>query len=636
MIKLRLVLIILSLCFLTNGFNITTTETSIWNDDVTKCGKTCALCGQNSLSCTFIAENCEILCICKEGFNGSKCEYLIHAISKDSLWSTIFNQVNIYDTNEVFQKMIFLLNNFKLSINEIDIYNTYLILDKLNSCNQTFTVETIELLFNYIDLLISCNNFNNNNASIFFNANQLYNMSSIKVLNLLDAITARYITSNSSNNFLFKKLEKFQVMVSNFNTFGSTMNSTKLVKGTNNEFEIEMDSISLNETILRSVFKNDTLKIILKIFYTLQANQNQTLTLESNETSFSLKSNLFFDINHPAAQVESNESYIISSTILSAILIHKSISVHNLTDDKHSKFVRIQFTVKSKSNGFERNLKCVYWNDNELGWSTNGCFTSRTESVFIINKKFYRKVCYCNHLTNFALLFDPNPYSSLKSEEIDDIIFNYLLSLISYIGIIVSLICYFIMIVTRLFAIKFQINDSFYQQCSLKFLYQVVTQGSSQSSTSSNQQLNKQPKKRGDYILRCLYLANISFLFLANIFFVLLTFIKRSTSFNLCIAVGLSLQYTLLTSFCFSLGIAYQHFSKLVLVFSTNYNKKNFVIKWFLMSITAPIPFVFLTYFYDLKDTRDFNYDFCWLTQPYLYYFFIIPILCLLFSSLVF
>ena len=186
-----------------------------------------------------------------------------------------------------------------------------------------------------------------------------------------------------------------------------------------------------------------------------QKNENQTLTLESNETSFSLKSNLFFDISHPTAQVEYNEPYIISSTILSAILIHKSKIIHNLTSvNKYEKFVRIQFTiVVSKAANFEKNLKCVYWDDYRLNWSTSGCFKSKIESAFIINKKFFRQVCYCNHLTNFALLFDPNPYSALKNDEIDDLIFNYILSIISYIGITVSLICYFIMCIKILFKI---------------------------------------------------------------------------------------------------------------------------------------------------------------------------------------
>ena len=664
MIKISIIiriLVILGTAFIDETFEISTisvqyTEFSI-NDyqnsnNSVPCNKSCAICGQNSISCTFISYKCEIKCNCYPGFNGSKCEYLVpnnQYFTKDDLWSIIHGQIVILSPKQVLENMINLVNNFKIFINEFDVFNTYLILQSLIENNKLiFSTDAIELLFNYIDLLISCNYLNNNtNNSIFLNANLLYNMSAIGVLNLVDQITTKYANSNNSNIYLLMKLEKFQVLVSTFNLF-NTVNNTRLVEtipSKNNDFSIEMDSISLNETILKREFKNDTLKIILKIFYTLQKNENQTLTLESNETSFSLKSNLFFDLSHPAAQVEYNEPYIISSTILSAILIHKLKTVHNFSNIyRYEKFVRIQFTVVSKSAGFEKNLKCVYWDDNRLNWATSGCYKSRTESIFIINNKFYRQVCYCNHLTNFALLFDPNPFSTLTNDElIDDLIFNYVLSIMSYTGIIISLVCYFIMIVTRLFSAEIQNakdkNSRFYKNM-FSFPFKILSFGdfnqvSSQSNSSSNQlsQNLSKPKKRCDYILRCLYLANIISLFLANISFIVLTFIKRHDNSVVCNVVGLSLQYLLLASFCFSLGIAYQHFIKLVLVFSISYNKKKFVVKWFLASLLIPIPFVFIAYFYDFKNNDS---EFCWLSKPYLYYLFVVPVVCLLLISFTF
>jgi hypothetical protein len=659
MIKINLIIRILVICiFINKTFEISTIssdyrESSI-NDDqnsdfLIPCNKSCTICGQNSISCTFISDKCEIKCHCFLGFNGSKCEYLIpnyQYFTKEDLWSVIHGQVLRFSKKLVLENMIYLVTNFKQLINEYDIFNTYLILDGLNTNDITiFSTEDIELLYNYINLLISCNN---NNNSIFLKANQLYNMSSLGVLNSVDQITTKYVNLNNNNSYLLIKLEKFQVLVSSFNSFNTVNNNTKLfeiIPSQINDLSIEMDSISLNETILKREFRNDTIKIILKIFYTLQKNENQTLTLESNETSFSLKSNLFFDISHPTAQVEYNEPYIISSTILSAILIHKSKIIHNLTSvNKYEKFVRIQFTiVVSKAANFEKNLKCVYWDDYRLNWSTSGCFKSKIESAFIINKKFFRQVCYCNHLTNFALLFDPNPYSALKNDEIDDLIFNYILSIISYIGITVSLICYFIMIITRLFSVQIQnANDtnSIFNKNIFSFPFKILNfgdsnQGSSQSNSSSNQQSQniKKPKKRCDYILRCLYLANIIFLFLANISFIVSTLIKRHDNLTICNATGLSLQYFLLAAFCFSLGIAYQHFIKLVLVFNISYNKKKFVVKWFLASLLAPMPFVYIGYFYDLK-TSDSEY--CWLSKPYLYYLFIVPVFCLLFISFTF
>ena len=641
MIKTFFIIIII-LTSINSSFQIKTVYFDFFNDERLNnsvCNNSlCSICGQNSISCTFISYTCEVRCNCMLGFNGSKCEYILpsyastKSFSKHDLWSVIHSQMYLLDITSVLQNMIYLLTSFKSSINEYDIYNTYLIFDGLNQ-NITFSTEGIELLFDYIDLLISCNN---RNSSIFLNANQLYNFSAIGVVNLLDKISTKHVISNNNNSYMLKKLDKFQVLLSSFNAM-NTPNVTKLVDASimlNNEFAIEMDSISLNETILRREFNNDTLKIILKIFYTVEKSANQTLILESNETSFSLKSNLFFDIVHPIANAENKEPYIISSTILSAILIHRSKVVSNITNsDKYEKLVRLQFTIKSKPESFQQNLKCVYWDDKKLDWSTAGCFKSRIESVFLANNKYYRQVCYCNHLTNFALLFDPNPYSLLINEEIDDFIFNYVLSVISYIGIIVSLVCYFIMIITRLFSIRLvnETNAKFYK--NLKIFSFV---DSTDSNSSSSQQVNSRPNKNSDYILRHLYLANILFLFLANITFILLTLIKRKENLATCIAIGLSLQYLLLASFCFSLGIAYQHFIKLVLVFSSSYSKKKFVFKWFLSSIIAPIPLVFLAYYYDLKHERNSDVEYCWLLKPYLYYFFIIPIILLLLISFTF
>ena len=43
---------------------------------------------------------------------------------------------------------------------------------------------------------------------------------------------------------------------------------------------------------------------------------------------------------------------------------------------------------------------CVFWDFSNLSWSLEGCYVSLDLS------EDDKTVCYCEHLTNFALLFD--------------------------------------------------------------------------------------------------------------------------------------------------------------------------------------------------------------------------------------
>ena len=252
------------------------------------------------------------------------------------------------------------------------------------------------------------------------------------------------------------------------------------------------------------------------------------------------------------------------------------------------KFVRIQFLVNLKnfSNFNEKFLKCVFWNSTSVQWSSNGCRSSPLESTFV-QKIWFKQVCYCDHLTNFALFFDPHNASSDSS----------VLSLISYFGVGVSLICYVILIISR-----------FWTKDKIK-------------------------RNHAGKTLRRLYLINSVGLLFSNVSFILLIFFKPNVSLSLCKLNAIFLQFLLIFSFCFSVGIAYQHFSKLVRVFN-NYERL-FTLKLSLFAVSYAGVFTLCEAF--LEYNADYTFmDACWLKAPFIYYFFVAPLCLILLVSLVF
>ncbi len=271
-----------------------------------------------------------------------------------------------------------------------------------------------------------------------------------------------------------------------------------------------------------------------------------------------------------------------------------------------NKFVRTQFIINLdllEDQRLKKHLKCVYWNFTEQSWQNNGCFESQTESAQLGNSRFYRIVCYCNHLTNFAILFDPTRPNLLGSSKISST-FSQILSIISLIGVVVSSTCYIIIVFTRF--------------------------------------LGKKCEQHKDQSLRHLYLANTICLLLANILFLAVCFVKPRdfVSLTLCQLSAALLHYSLLAAFCFSLATAWYHFRKLVKIFN-NY-KKTFLFfrfKW-LVGISLVLPLAFTIPGYLIEN--EFSYSYmkyelsCWLQTPHLYYLFVAPLTVLLLISLYF
>nr|XP_047126746.1 adhesion G-protein coupled receptor G2 isoform X2 [Hydra vulgaris] len=114
---------------------------------------------------------------------------------------------------------------------------------------------------------------------------------------------------------------------------------------------------------------------------------------------------------------------ILQSTILSASVVNRNVS--NLNNPIIIKFKKTNIGLGTSS--------CKYWVENvETGiknvygkWLTNGCYRNKTETNI---EDFF--TCYCDHLTNFAVLLDIN-------QSLDN---PLALKIIAYIGCGVSLL----------------------------------------------------------------------------------------------------------------------------------------------------------------------------------------------------
>ncbi|CAD59141.1 Latrophilin-like protein 1 [Caenorhabditis elegans] len=113
----------------------------------------------------------------------------------------------------------------------------------------------------------------------------------------------------------------------------------------------------------------------------------------------------------------------VVSRIVGASLIEngKERRVENLTQP-----VRITFYHKESSVRHLSNPTCVWWNHHELKWKPSGCKLSYHNKTMTS--------CDCTHLTHFAVLMDVRGHDL---NEID----QTLLTLLTYVGCIISIIC---------------------------------------------------------------------------------------------------------------------------------------------------------------------------------------------------
>lgn len=122
----------------------------------------------------------------------------------------------------------------------------------------------------------------------------------------------------------------------------------------------------------------------------------------------------------------SNNTRILNSKVISA----------SLGKGRHIQLREpVRLTLKHIKTENVSNPKCVFWDYTTNSWSEEGCHVDSSDS------NFTHTVCFCDHLTNFAILMDVNDVYLPIPHEIA-------LQVITYIGCIVSIICLILAIVT--------------------------------------------------------------------------------------------------------------------------------------------------------------------------------------------
>ena len=132
------------------------------------------------------------------------------------------------------------------------------------------------------------------------------------------------------------------------------------------------------------------------------------------------KSNMF-----PETVVEST-SYTSKKTILGSNLLGLTVNTGMGNYSLEKEKIKLTFKHKTHSgcqDNMQKSRSCVWWDESLLNWSGLGCSLSLEETNDTVT------VCYCNHLTNFGIMFD---YTG-EAEPGDPI-----LSILSWILLIIS------------------------------------------------------------------------------------------------------------------------------------------------------------------------------------------------------
>ncbi|XP_043113751.1 adhesion G protein-coupled receptor E5 isoform X2 [Puntigrus tetrazona] len=120
---------------------------------------------------------------------------------------------------------------------------------------------------------------------------------------------------------------------------------------------------------------------------------------------------------------ERSVTYQLNSEVVTAVVSN--------TETKHlSEPVTLVFThVEDRAESGGVAYSCVYWNEYEGAWSNEGCVRAESNST--------HTVCSCSHLSSFAVLMALYPLQD-----------SFELVLITRVGLVLSLVCLFLCILT--------------------------------------------------------------------------------------------------------------------------------------------------------------------------------------------
>lgn len=191
---------------------------------------------------------------------------------------------------------------------------------------------------------------------------------------------------------------------------------------TNESFNIDTDFILLNKTTFTNTFDAD-FNSSVGINITESDGETQSITV----ITFASLDNVL-----PARDEANSTTTVINGNV---VLVRAGGAVNNVT-----------FTFDIRNDTLGR-PQCVFWNftlfEGLGGWDDEGCQLVRSVNDTI--------TCNCNHLTSFSILMSPN---TPKDET---------LSLITYIGVGISIACLVICLIIEAIVLrKVKKNPTFY------------------------------------------------------------------------------------------------------------------------------------------------------------------------------
>ncbi|XP_051560104.1 adhesion G protein-coupled receptor E5-like isoform X2 [Myxocyprinus asiaticus] len=131
------------------------------------------------------------------------------------------------------------------------------------------------------------------------------------------------------------------------------------------------------------------------------------------------------------SQVEGNITYQLNSRVVTAVVSNPETK--HLSDPVTLVFKHVQERAESKGMYYS----CVYWNETQGAWSGRGCVRAWSNST--------HTVCSCSHLSSFAVLMALYPIKD-----------TFALVLITRVGLVLSLICLLLCILTFRFCRSIQ------------------------------------------------------------------------------------------------------------------------------------------------------------------------------------
>jgi hypothetical protein len=249
------------------------------------------------------------------------------------------------------------------------------------------------------------------------------NSSSI-LLNGVNFVTDGIPVSNLSEPVVII-LSSFAVGAVVYNTSNNISDSLTSFASLNETGSINFDITDKENQIVNNSLAKITLPLrnILGKVEKKDVNDTRKIT-----TAVYLNNHLFLE--------RSNDSIVGSYQIISASVVNATVS--NINDPP----VYITFDINTNTSSDENyTLTCKFWDqtlDEGYGqWSSDGCnLTNITET---------HATCECTHLTSFAVILDVSPKERKNPRPVDKF-----LSAISYIGILISIICLVIVIASYL------------------------------------------------------------------------------------------------------------------------------------------------------------------------------------------